>query len=638
MPIRLPTLDRVQPAEPSPEGQITAQPVDVVAAGSAATKAADRTADNLMRVFNKAQTDAYNSKIAELGHQLDRFARQKLEGDPDQPGTGLRHLRGNPDEPYAKFDDELAAKRDELLANSNLQGKYLEKARGRLNSRYNSAYNTSLMYYGAQRSNYRSELADSSVDIAKRDAMTALSFYQPKEPQTLGAFNNSLDAIREARLDEGEANQTIQEVPSNFQGPKYRRFDDDGNEYYVAISEPVRAQISKDISEATYESINALVKAGQIGKAETLMNQYGDFIDPVNQAKLEETFDKKKIEVKAYEQLGKLADIPSKQRREKLRALPAKTARQSQIKNEAMKLLDAQIRYQENEKNRASDHIYNQVANQIRNMTDPDTAGEKFIDNTVMLEKTPVVVDGVEAPLEEFLPDITKTSQVQALYKMVEEPSKKGDSLIYAKRMQEFKDGTLGSVPFAELQVDLAKLSKRQRNNVEGLWEQLNRKEGPDNNGYRSFVRKAELNGILRKGRSGSYTGTSRDRMEKLDELYRLQVAPQLRKGMSKDEVEQLLNQEIRDNRDELMGNQGNWFVNKAKGLLGMGDDEEKQKQVSKPVRKALPPSKFQSLGWDEQMQIYNAYKKKTGKTSSQITTQEIEEYYKSLGEDNGSE
>lgn len=606
MPIQLPTLDRVAPVAPGTTGRVQSKSIDTSSAFGASSNAASKAVNAAVSVFDKAEQDAYNSKISELGHQLDRFGREKLEGDPDNPGTGLRYKQGDPDEHYASFDDELGVKRDELLSSSGLQGKALEKAKGTLNKRYNSLYNSSLTYYGAQRVRYKQKLANDSVDIHKKDAFTSLNYYDVKDARTLEPFNVAIDDIRQERLEEAVSVGTASEVTKDFKGSKYRVFEEDGTEKHYSLNDSVKSQIRKDVSDATYESVNGMVKAGKIDEARELIKAYGDQMDPVNKAKIDESFHKKEVEQLAYGNLGRLSDLPFEKKRAKVKALPSGTPRQAEIKSKTMQMLDASARYVDNERKHVSKSTYDQISSQLEVMVDPNRAGANLIDNTLGMENAMVEVDGVKAQVKDFLPNITEPTQRKALFKMVEKRSTSGDNAGFGKIMDMARTGSLYGVSFPELQEIGVGLSEKQWTTAVSAWRQtIDTQAGTrstTNDGYRKMVSNAQNLGIIKKSRrTKTWTKDSKVILEDLSERYWQEESLSINKSSSPSDIDKIIRKINLDKKKQIDVEKSGGFFDSFSNLFGSSDS---------PGPTASPSGGFDALSEQQMSGVATKYKK----------------------------
>lgn len=610
MPVKLPTIERVAPVAPTRTPLIKGQSINVSSGFQQVTGAVVRAADKTLAIYERAQRDAYSSKIQAMGHDLEQFGRRKLNGDPNKPGTGLIHVQGDPDEAYRNFDAELGEKYNQLIADSGFSGENLERAKGTLNRRYNTVYNNSLTHYGSQRSRYKQKLAKTSVEISKRDAFVALGQYDVRNESTLEPFRQSLDDIRQTRIEEAETLGTARPVDANFKGFKYRKLDPiTGEEYWLTLDDSVRNQISKDVSKATYESINGMIKGGRVDEARELIKLYGNQIDPVNKAKLDEAFEKKDIEEQAYLQLGKVADLPSKERVAKLKKMPSKTARQVKVKHESLKLNDAGQRFRDNEKKRASKSTYDQMATQLQALTDPDRAGGALIDNSVALENTIVEIDGVKGPVKDFLGQITDSSQQKALFKLIEDRPTNGDDVAFGKFMDMIDTGQLHTISFPDFLVRSASFSKTQYNTAQSALLKSKETDGDtrarNNNARTMMMRTAKLANLLKKSRrSGDLGKTGRENALELDKWFWDELVPNMPKGTQSQEIERKVRERVLDMKRDRESGKG--FFNFDFNVFGTADTPTpaatpSPKGATVDIRKMTP---------EIRLQLLNQYKK----------------------------
>ena len=608
MPIKLPTIERVAPIAPTRTPLIKAQSTDLGAGqqeqGAAIVRAAQRT----QAVYEKAQKDAYSSKIQAMGHELEQFGRRKLNGDPNKPGTGLIHVQGDPDEAYRNFDNELGEKYNKLIADSGFSGENLERAKGTLNRRYNTVYSNSLTHYGNQRSRYKQKLAKTSVEISKRDAFVALGQYNEADESTLEPFKQSLDDIRQARIEEAETVGTARPVPANFKGFKYRKLDPITNEtYWLTLDDSVKNQISKDVSKATYESINGMVNGGRIPEARELIKLYGNQIDPVSKAKLDKSFEEAEVEQLAYLQLGKVADLNSKDRIAKLKNMPSKTARQIKVKQESLKLNDANQRFRDNEKKRASKNVYDQVAIQMQELTDPNRAGGNLVDNETAMLNALVEVDGVKRPFKHFKDQITDSSQQKALFKLIQDRPTNGDDEAFGKFMNKIDTDELYVLSFPEFLKESASFSKTQYNTAQSAWLKTRETDGDTrartNTGRTMMMRTANNMEMLKKSRrTGDLNKASKNLVNELEQWYWQEYVPNMPKGTPPQETERRVREKLIDMKRASESNTG--FFG---GLFG--GSTPTPSPVAAPVPKGSTVD-FRRLTPEIKMQLMNQYKK----------------------------
>lgn len=635
MPIKLPTIERVAPIAPKRTPLIKGQSINVSSGQQQMDSAILRAAEKTTAIYDRAQRDAYSSKIQAMGHDLEQFGRRKLNGDPNKPGTGLIHVQGDPDEAYRTFDTELGEKYNQLIADSGFSGENLERAKGTLNRRYNTVYNNSLTHYGSQRARYKQRLAKTSVEISKRDAFTALGQYDVRDESTLEPFKQSLDDIRQVRIEEAETVGTARPVPANFKGFKYRKLDPiTGENYWLTLDDSVKNQISKDVSKATYESINGMIKGGRIDEARELIKLYGGQIDPVNKAKLDEAFEKKEVEQLSYLNLGKVADLPFKERVVKLKKLPSKTARQVKVKQETLKLNDANQRFQGNEKKRASKSTYDQIATQMQALTDPDRAGNRLVDNSVALENTIVEVDGIKGPVKDFLSQITEASQQKALFKMIEDRPANGDDVAYGRVMDMLRTGEMYNLSYPDLQAMGVGFSKTQWSRVHSVWKTAQDKDSQEKtraSGGFTHVNRIARNMKLLKTKRGSsqLNNTSKTISEELDEEWWQQIVPTIPKGTSQPEINQMARELVVRKKREVESKKG--FFKFDFNFFGTADKPDAPTPVAKPAVKGATVD-IRKMTPEIKMQLLNQFKKDNeGKTPTLDQLKDL--YEKSLSD-----
>lgn len=612
MPVKIPTVERLQPIQPGSVGRVEAQVPDAARSLAQTTKDVTDLTSNLVRVADKVERDTIDIKGNEAINKYERWYRRKIYGDATSGEKGLVHIEGDPTEAYKAFDEESVAYKDEVLKDLNLSGRVRRGVQKKLDNRYNSLYNKTLSVFSSQYDKYDERTTEAQIKNSKRDAAESTSFIDKDDPLTFQPFENALVNVKNLTIQRGKRLHTVREIEK---GDKLLNgeerdfyFDADGEKRFIALKPSVQLKIAQDLSEATSGAIKTLMGARRIDEAKVMMDEYKKYLDPVAKAKLEDKLEGLEVEQKAYQALAEGKDAGE---------LPTRTARDAMVKKKAYELQDAMSRYRENKTRRESDNVYNQLATQLMEKVDPAKT-KNPIDNTLQLDQEKFLIDGKSVKFEDAVDRIVDAKQQKALYALVQDRSKTGDPGKMAELLDRASTGEFYTMSAEDLLAESYNLSEKEYNRVLGIWQRM-RLESDSSEGRRlerafKIAKERGLQtGLLRKSRR-TKSGLTRQ-SEKLLRNMRIEIYenPELYspgKGTGTQEIYKLVNKVIsREVRKKNIEEAGR-FWNRLGNWLGIGDDESERPKNNLPQSDGA----VFDLSPEEQLRIWDEYEKANGK------------------------
>ena len=620
--IQVPRLERVGVVEPSTEGRLTAQAPDTSAPTRAIAQGLDDIADAAIKYLEKSENDYGNNIAVGVGTEYDQWVTEKLEGK-----NGIKFIDGDPTEAYNKFQEEEATFRESLLARD-----YDDKVRGKVQKklleRSNLAINRATVFEGNQYSVFRDRTYNSAVNIEKtKNAMDSVALLDPNDVSTTAPFDDVLSRITSSRVEQGVAVGTVQESAEG----NYRTLQD-GKEVTYQLSKPVMESIAKDTSEATYNAINNLLASDKLDHAKFMMSRYDNYLDPVNKAKLTEKIEKETVKEKA---INLVASAFGKSPDEQRKIITGE--KDPEIKQEAMKRLAAQERYQSQIESRDSSEIYNKLFIRIQ---DRMKSSEPF-ETIYQLDDDP--------EFSRLIGRVTNGKQRQALYELVEAPKESNEEQL-ADMLDALRNGKFVDMSAGQLAQQSAGLSESHKNLLRREWIKVNTESESQEAAKVSRVtkevyRQFQANGLIKvvKGKETKRSKQERAAFE-TDLLGDVQTLPP---NMSYQEVSDYVRDRVAD-----------FIYEKKKDDYGfideyiLGKPAPTRENVLRQSKKYEPPERsrykgkgrvqapavkntggskpFEQLSQKEQFDLMDQYEKTTGQKADNI--QKLEEWRKKQG------
>ena len=519
MAVQVPRLQRTDAPTPVSAGRIEGQPVDVTRTLAQVQQGITNLGGAIVDKMAQFEKDGIDTRARAAANQFDQWYNTQLNGDSKAGIVGIKNLQGDPQETYNKFDEEALKKLEELSIVEGASPKVQAAVKSALANKYNTLYGTRLSLYSQQWDKYDQSVTDDAVKAEKKLAIDSTAFVVAGDESTLAPFEASLGRIRDARIRRALKIGTAQDSPDG----KVLFIDEEGVQRRVNLNQSAQVDIAKDFSDATYESISNLLAADQLDSAKVMMSRYGDRLDPLNKAKLTEAFNKAEVDSKANQALAKLEDKSLPEQKRALKALPTDTPQKMKIKQEALKLLDANERYKENAQRRDSSEVYNALAIGIQKKM---TSSQPFT-SLYELEQDP--------EYKRLINRVTDAKQRAALQAMVEQPNE-SDPEAYGALMDDLVNGQFYGMTYEELALKKVGLSKSDAKYFDKELVRHNTESEGAERAKVNFIgselsRQLNAAGILRY-KNGKLTAASRRELNRLQTKVMVE-ADKLPKNMS---------------------------------------------------------------------------------------------------------
>lgn len=596
MAVQIPTIKRSDAPSPSSVGRIDVK----VPSDSEAIARTSNAAANLAMALSKAGEDALDTETNEKVNSFERWYRTKLDGDSRSKTPGLKHFQGNPTEVYTEFDDEALKRIEELSeGSSQLSDKSRIKFKNRLAEKYNSLYNMRLTTYGNQYSTYEQRTTNDSVGLEQFGAVESVGYIKDDDPTTFAPFENNLGNIRNLRLRQGLKTGTVVEDPEG----KILLVDGDTTKK-VTASNSVLLEIKKDFSDTVFNATKNLINSRRLPSAELMKNKYEEQLDPVNRAKLADLFDKANIEEKAFQNLAGMEDLPYRQQIAK-----AKGIKDIRVKQEALKMLDANERYKTNIQSKDSKETYDRLANHILTKNNSD---EPY-DSIYQLESDPL--------FKAMIGRVTDSRQKKALYEIVQRPTVSNEE-VRTKMFDKAGDGSFFDMSANDMVMEMVGLNQADNNYFFKEWKKVKTESDSQERSKTAFVhkevrRQADAAKLLRYNSMGKPTKKSNREMNDFLTKVNLEME-KLPKNTPVNEITRMVKEAVAKEVVRRKNRQGGVFDRLRRIFTGtvpaQEDEGDEVFTRGKPkTSKSTAPietSGFNSLTKQQQAKAYSDYMK----------------------------
>ena len=630
MPIQIPTVKRVNAPEEASVGRIQAQVPNTAGAMDIQDRAIEKLGATAIDVYDKYEDAAADTEGMKRANEYDSWYRKQIEGDSQNNKPGLRHIMGDPTPAYNDFDKRASEKFDELSSGEDLSPKTRYAVNKALAQKHNSLYDTRLLYYGQQNAKYEEDVTVGAIEKEKLTAASTLGFIKADAPDSTMMFEKS-----KAQIESYKINQALK-MGGAFESPegKYLHTDNNGNTVRLNVNPSVTKSIIDERNKLVYNSIDTLIESGSLAEAKLMMTKFGGELDIVNKGKVQEKFDKADVEAKAYMTLASMEDKPYTEQKKILKLLPTKTPRDMKIKEESLKLLDANERYKITNQERDSKEVSNQILNFVSAKMRTDGA----YDGVSQLEQeTKLKIDGRNVRFKDAIQRVTDAGQRKAIYELVEQP-KESDEEVKTKLMDMLREGEFYGMGYADLANAKVGLNKEDSKFIDREWTKQNTETDAQERSKVNYIgaeiyRQYTAAGLIRKAGGKETKSSAKDRnafdamIRKKAESFPKNMNPaEISEYIGRETVEEAKRQRIEKRGyigeliDSVMGIKRETPQTVApKRVKGSSRTGSKAAEVEADVKEVTtaPAPKTKELGAltpAERKQLWEDYKKANGK------------------------
>lgn len=464
MPTQIPTLQRTAPVAPSSAGRITAPVPDFTGAQKTITHATNSVLNAVEQYQEKVENELGVTERNKAVKEYSDWYNLQVNGDSkgDQELLGLRFRRGDPTEHYNNFDAEAKKKLAGIRGGVSSFSKSVQnKINLGLDNAHRSLFNNRLAIYGSQYARYDSQITADAIELEKREAVTATIHIKPGDLSSLEPFDNSLYNIQKIQIEhalkDGTAVET-KELASEKNGG-FLLINDEGQKVNIKLSATAQNDILKHTSDAVYNSIKNLLASNEVDKAKLMMDNYLKRVEPLKRAKLVDAFEEAMIEVKAFEQIGKMGISSFEEKRKILRNI-----KNEKIRQKTAQLLDAREKYKANRQRRHQEEVYQTAHEYI-------LANVQNKDRRTLFTQADIESDSF---LKSQMGELTKKSDRKALFGLVNDDGSSSNE----KRAIEAlglrgSPNDLFNLTETEVYRFKADLSKSDFNRLQSQWQKI---------------------------------------------------------------------------------------------------------------------------------------------------------------------
>lgn len=619
MPVQIPRLQPIAPQAPASAGLIEARVPDLTRGSKLVSDAALGVASQLVNYADRVETQTAKTETEKANQSYSKWYSEQLNGTPAQDGqpavAGIRFQQGDPTEAYAKLEEDAEEKRTELL--SGFSGRTERMMKAGLDRKAVALANTSSAMYGAQYSNYRTKTTNDSTALEQQEAVTNMIHVKPGDALTLQPFMDNLVNIQKLRVEhslEFGLAETVETKPSAKEGG-FTFTDDEGEEVHVKLSNIAKEDMLKDVSIATSGAIKNLIATDQVDKAQFMLKNFGNRIEPVEKAKLTSAFEVANTKMKALQIVDKMAGKSLDQKKATINKIP-----NLKVKQKTIELNNSRELHLTSMEKRSSTKSFNAAALMMQKnlrSSDANTSFAQFEENNTF---------------NEFLVNVTDAKQRKTLREMVESPKGSSNEKVVSDLYERWRNSPVGfnGVPFPEFQLMMVGLNQRDKNHFTKMWERDHGGAETESKQrsrvrflHKELTRKGLDSGLLRKDRSGLTKSSRKTLNRMLDKAMENfdDVPSTFSEGQSNDATNKMIQDEIADRSKR---DRGGFFKGIKDIFEGAFGEKAKIPRPEKPVTPAAKDT-YQNLPDVERAKVQSEYESKFGRPKS---VEELEKFY----------
>lgn len=448
MPI-LPRQERAQPQAPASVGRFEVNPPSIAeATASGFSKAASAVGD-IAQAFNQQELEIQRQKKAtvdikstELANRFERASKERLAAIKDLPAEA------DTTQDYVDYDKAMDKLQTEILGEYegwDPQLKALTEAK--LRNTYASQESFRNIQQNEQIFKYRRKVIDDKVDLASKNMFEAGRYLDAAKPETFDLVKKYFYDIRDSRIAEGMYTRTLP-------------VDGDGNPTKDWLESAVGTEVRKNVGNTVVDMVKTLNATGKVNEAKMLIDEYADYMNVNDRAKLLSDNDEANVKNTA---LNHLRDLENVLRRpptlkEINNYMPdGKTQPSEAVQMKMREFADTNSRLADQERKRRSDAMLNKAAARIRERM----AGPQAYVNAAQYINSPeykLETDGMDANDAAALVRLTESREVS-------------DPVAMSKLYGYFQRNELSKLQYPEYLNLTSKLTVRDRNKVDGWFQ-----------------------------------------------------------------------------------------------------------------------------------------------------------------------
>lgn len=292
--VKLPEIPKHQSQMPLSVGRTKVDMPDATRAMAKQSKGVENLADSLVQFEDKLEADAADTEATKRASEYEVSFRSRLYGDGKTPG--VKFQEGDPTPVYQQFDADMDEEYKRLTDVSDLSPRAAKLVNQRVTDRAQQLQMTRLSEYGAQNAKYEHQVYKADNDLVKQAFPEASVHIVPDKPESFAVYDDRNGDLRNNHIRKGLASGGVQR-DDNGEMLYFDRAT--GEKFRVSLGPVAQKELLDDLSEANYNTMNVLLKAGEIDKANAIKDRYGNVLNAQHKAALADDFQRATVDNKA---------------------------------------------------------------------------------------------------------------------------------------------------------------------------------------------------------------------------------------------------------------------------------------------------------------------------------------------------
>lgn len=313
MAIVLPEVKRLEPDQPVSVGRLNTNVPDPRADLTSEQAGINGLAEQGIKYRNQVADQTADTIATDAANKFEQRWKTEMYGDPETGKIGAKYMQGNPTDTFKQFDDTMQGHLNDLSnkdGDQNWSQETQNLVNRRLSKKAEELQMQTLTEYGSQQSKYDDNVTETAVKMNSDAMPSATATIDPAsiatgDKSTLQPMNEKIANIQNARIA-----QALRYGGATLDVNGQSAYTDaGGQEHRVTLGPVTQQKIKEDLSKAIHDSTDNLIKTGQedpniLAKAKVVMDNYGQYIEPLKQGGIQQEFQKAQIKNEAYQLAG----------------------------------------------------------------------------------------------------------------------------------------------------------------------------------------------------------------------------------------------------------------------------------------------------------------------------------------------
>ena len=446
MPIRIPTVNRLQPQAPPSTPLINAPRVQPVLSDPSQTQ----KNLNLAKVIGRTEDNAASVKGFEFANEFENFWNKKVYGGDDE--FGISRIQGDPTKAWETFDNDTVPSKiteiKEEYKNATPRAKAIIEQK--LNETQARLQKKNILTRGNQYDKYRRETMDKAVELRSENVIDSFGVGIEEVENALGDLTRT---IRSKATHQGTGSSKPRVVKSP-----------DGELEVIQEFQHTTLSLREEqatVSMALSRGIRNSIASGVLDVAQEAIDKWGEALDGKDLTQIQKKLRDAQISEKAYEAVVSTRGMYQPRRLREIRKI-----KDPETQKEAMKQLNLDVGREKQIRDNTSDNAYRAVFSHAFTNLDK-------IKREGGIERDPVFRKQL---------DILKPHQIRGIKSLFKESETKSPEAL--KKMFEFyNEPDIASMTMEDLYRDyFPGLPKKEQTRMLRAWDRAKNPRGEEFN------------------------------------------------------------------------------------------------------------------------------------------------------------